>query len=266
MEIRFTPASQAAPSELKQLADTMRRRITDEHLKGATVAVSGSSIVARGLRADQSRLTALGTRGILQFRLVLAQGTGGPGDTTGEPTAASPGPSSSPSSRQLAAGLTQTGWEAFLAKDCVKAAQPTLDTDMEASQQIAACSQDGKTKYLLDVSSIDGRDVTAASATPEKTSSEVLTGNWQVNLSLKDPGKTAFRQITAQLAGTGGQFAIVMDGIVYTAPTVYAAIDDGEAQITGNFTQASATDLAAVLKDGVLPVPLVVGDIVETKQ
>jgi preprotein translocase subunit SecD len=49
------------------------------------------------------------------------------------------------------------------------------------------------------------------------------------------------------------QLAIVLDGRVVSAPVIQEAITGGSAQITGNFTQQEATDLANVLKFGALP-------------
>ena len=49
------------------------------------------------------------------------------------------------------------------------------------------------------------------------------------------------------------QFAVVLDGVVQSAPRVQTAITNGQAQITGNFTAESAAELANILKFGALP-------------
>ena len=54
----------------------------------------------------------------------------------------------------------------------------------------------------------------------------------------------------------GNRFAIVLDGVVVSAPGVNEAIPGGQAQITGQFTQDEAQDLANVLKFGALPLDL----------
>ena len=53
-----------------------------------------------------------------------------------------------------------------------------------------------------------------------------------------------------------GRISIWMDDIMLSAPTVQATITDGKAQISGNFTSASATQLAEKINAGALPVPL----------
>jgi preprotein translocase subunit SecD len=56
------------------------------------------------------------------------------------------------------------------------------------------------------------------------------------------------------LASPQNQFAITLDGLVITAPATNAVITNGQAQITGSFTQETATVLADQLKYGALPI------------
>jgi preprotein translocase subunit SecD len=57
------------------------------------------------------------------------------------------------------------------------------------------------------------------------------------------------------------QAAIVLDGLVYSAPRINEAINTGTAQITGNFTQEDAADLSNVLKYGALPLAFDRGEV-----
>lgn len=50
--------------------------------------------------------------------------------------------------------------------------------------------------------------------------------------------------------------AIVLDGVVYSAPNVQNKIDGGSTQITGNFTASDTKDLANVLQSGKMPAPI----------
>ena len=52
------------------------------------------------------------------------------------------------------------------------------------------------------------------------------------------------------------QFAMVLDGKVLSAPVFQAVLNDGNAQITGNFSMEEATELALLLRAGSLPAPL----------
>jgi preprotein translocase subunit SecD len=76
---------------------------------------------------------------------------------------------------------------------------------------------------------------------------------WAVDLSFKSQARNTFADVTKELAGTGRTFAIVLDGKVLSAPQVTTPILDGNAQITGKFTQSEARSLSNSLKYGALP-------------
>jgi preprotein translocase subunit SecD len=63
------------------------------------------------------------------------------------------------------------------------------------------------------------------------------------------------------LPSPANQVAIVLDGLVVSAPVINEAIPSGNAQITGNFTQVEAQDLANVLKYGALPLAFDRGEV-----
>ena len=66
-------------------------------------------------------------------------------------------------------------------------------------------------------------------------------------------GASVWARLTKE--NIGKQVAIVLDGMVYSYPTVQSEISGGSSQITGNFTLEEAEDLANVLKSGKLPAP-----------
>ncbi len=78
-----------------------------------------------------------------------------------------------------------------------------------------------------------------------------------VSMTMNPNGARAWAKITAAAAAKQpqGRIAIVLDKYVYTAPTVQGEIPNGNSQITGNFTNEEAKDLANVLKAGSLPAP-----------
>ncbi|MCR6651765.1 MAG: protein translocase subunit SecD [Cellvibrionaceae bacterium] len=77
-----------------------------------------------------------------------------------------------------------------------------------------------------------------------------------VNFRLDTEGARRFADITTN--NIGRPFAIVLDGKVITAPVIRSAITGGSGEISGNFTSASANDLALLLRAGALPAPLTV--------
>ena len=80
-----------------------------------------------------------------------------------------------------------------------------------------------------------------------------MGNSWIVNFTLNDQGAALFGPFTA--SHIGRPLAIVLDGIVLSAPTINAALTDG-GMIEGSFTQDEAQNLALQLRYGALPVPL----------
>jgi len=80
-------------------------------------------------------------------------------------------------------------------------------------------------------------------------------GNYLIDFTLKDSGKTVFADYTTK--HIGDYLAIVLDGTIISAPSVNGAITGGQGQISGgNFTYTTANNLAIQLRYGSLPVPL----------
>jgi preprotein translocase subunit SecD len=74
-----------------------------------------------------------------------------------------------------------------------------------------------------------------------------------VSFSLNADGARKFGAATE--ANIGKQLAIVLDGRVFSAPTIQSRISD-EGRISGQFTQQEAQDLSLVLRSGALPASL----------
>jgi protein-export membrane protein SecD len=78
--------------------------------------------------------------------------------------------------------------------------------------------------------------------------------NPQVALRFDDEGSKLFADLTRD--NIGKQIAILIDGQIVSAPTVQSEIANGQAVITGNFTQKEAKELVSRLNEGALPVPI----------
>ncbi len=78
-------------------------------------------------------------------------------------------------------------------------------------------------------------------------------GNPAVSMAMNTEGARKWALLTKQ--NIGKSVAIVLDGYVYSAPTVNAEITGGRSQITGRFTPEQSKDLANVLKSGKMPAP-----------
>ncbi len=107
---------------------------------------------------------------------------------------------------------------------------------------------------LYALRSIDGKPAMdgASVATAQENYSQ-NGANAEVNLTMTANGTSQWAQLTGQ--NVGKPIAIVLDGLVYSAPNVNAKIEGGNSVITGNFTIQEAQDLANVLKSGKVPAP-----------
>ncbi|WP_229691167.1 protein translocase subunit SecD, partial [Sphaerisporangium melleum] len=134
--------------------------------------------------------------------------------------------------------------------DCTKKdrGQGTQDNP---DKQIAACSTEGDARYILEKAAVKGTEVAGATSGVDST-----TGEWIVQVTFKSKGASEFAKVTGQITSAQqprNQLAMVLDGLVISAPVIEEPIPGGQARISGSFTQKSATDLANQLKYGALP-------------
>lgn len=80
-----------------------------------------------------------------------------------------------------------------------------------------------------------------------------ISGQPEVSMSMNTDGARRWAALTK--ANTGRAIAIVLDGSVYSAPSVNGEISGGQSSITGNFTIEDTKDLANTLKSGRMPAP-----------
>ncbi|MEG2849208.1 MAG: protein translocase subunit SecD, partial [Bacteroidales bacterium] len=95
---------------------------------------------------------------------------------------------------------------------------------------------------------LDGGVITDATVSYNSTG-----GAPGVDMAMNAEGARIWARITAD--NVGKSVAVVLDGMVYSYPTVQTEISGGRSAITGNFTITEAEDLANVLKSGKLPAP-----------
>ncbi len=127
----------------------------------------------------------------------------------------------------------------------------------EPDQPLIACDPENGMKYLLGPVDVPGTHIDDADFGMEQTGQGVSTGRWAVNLSFDAEGREEFADSSTRLYGLQGernQFAIMLDGQVISAPSMNAPITDGNAQITGNFTEEEARNLSEQLRYGSLPI------------
>ena len=196
--------------------------------------------------------------------------------SSASPTAASPAPSTSATVpdntppplvsglplRQSLQGIdkeTLAQFSSFVCPAADKVKAVVDDTDANKDKAIPACDHRGN-KYLLGPQLFPGDQIRKATAGLVTQSAS----DWQVNLELKGDGADIFSRATTAVvkyASPFNQIAVVLDGVVESAPVIQGAITGGQAQISGNFTEAEATDLAKILEFGALPVAFTVDTV-----
>ena len=129
----------------------------------------------------------------------------------------------------------------FKAMWSVKASAMDPNQNIFELVAIKASSRDGKAP-------LDGGSVTDARISYGNTG-----GSPSVSMSMNAEGANVWARMTKE--NIGKQIAIVLDGMVYSYPTVNSEITGGSSEISGNFTVEEAEDLANVLKSGKLPAP-----------
>ena len=152
----------------------------------------------------------------------------------------------------------QEAIDAYNAFTCPQDGTP-VNVEDDPKKPLVTCEWDPETKvaqkYLLSAAMIEGNQLDSAAAQIPQNSV-----NYVVSLDFDGDGTDAFSKISEALVCPSGtvppcrQFAVVLDGQVLSAPTMNSLITNGQAQIEGNFTQASAKSLATSLKYGALPV------------
>jgi len=111
---------------------------------------------------------------------------------------------------------------------------------------LITCSQDGQYVYLLDKAIMSGEQIENASSGLDQQQ-----GQYVVDVQFKSEGSKIWADYTA--ANVGTETAFVLDSKVVSAPQIREPIPGGNTQITGDFNEQTARELANVLKYGSLP-------------
>jgi len=97
-------------------------------------------------------------------------------------------------------------------------------------------------------------ELSGAEIADARVSIDSRYNEYAVTLKFNNKGARKFDKLTN--AHVGERFAIILEGVVQSAPVIRERIAGGTAQITGSFTSEDARDLAIVLRAGALPAPV----------
>jgi len=145
----------------------------------------------------------------------------------------------------------------------VVSAEPTVDPNLaggdpsDPTATVIARNADGSEIYQL------GPAFASGEVFNSDAQADIIQGGWGVRVTLKGGAAGAdLWNVGASQCFSGGatcptrRMAIVLDGVVQSAPTVNQPSFSGGVDITGSFSESEAKDLARVLKSGALPVRL----------
>ena len=254
---RVTPGQTLTQEQVDQTVEIIRARVDAFGVAEAEVTTqgqgAGANVVVSIPGATSSQiLDSLRSTAKLNFRPVLQVAGGVPSDTTAVSATVPVLPIEATDQAALAS--------AFASLDCTKEGALKGGNPDDAAKFTVTCDRNGAGKYLLGPAQVRGEQISNAVAGLPQNS----TGGWEVSLELDSSGAKAFATATQQLSANPSptnQFAIVLDGLVVSAPQVNEPILGGRASITGNFTAKEASNLANVLKYGALPVTLDVASV-----
>ena len=260
--------------QLAQTVAIIRQRVDGVGVAEAEVTVQGSgegaAIIVSVPDVSQERLVELvGRTALLDFRPVWSISGPAPEslDDTANPAPAPTGDDTATSAQIVQAADNTPEYQAEVAAlDCLDPINQAGGSPDDPKLWLGTCDKDGAAKYSLQPAFIEGTNVTDAVAQLPQQG----VGGWVVSLTFDSEGARALATASQELyalpdCAPGGAspcnaFAIVLDGVVVSAPRFNEPIIGGQAQIEGDFTATEAQDLANVLSYGALPVTL---DVVE---
>ncbi|MGH3665708.1 MAG: protein translocase subunit SecD [Egibacteraceae bacterium] len=242
------PGQQVNDDVLSQTVSIIRNRIDALGVAEPDIAQQGQTVIVQlpGLTDREQAEDVIGQTAQLQFRPVLERiPPGAPRyDEVGRPC------------DELSEAVPPPNRRLVLCERALEEGGPENPAPDELPR-------DQWPKLRVGPVAVAGADVDSARATPDQT-----TGlNWQVDLDLNREGGRAFAEVTGELAckpagDVQRQFAIVLDGVVQSAPEVSAevlcdqGITGGQAVITVGGGEQDAKELALVLRTGALPIQL----------
>ncbi len=263
-QIILTPTisdgSSATLEQLNQAATIIRQRVDGSGVAEATVTVQGEQniVVAIPGTPSETTLQLIKASALLEFRPVITFAANTPVTESAvvDYESLNDTPATTPVNASDAAWVTERVQAQFENLDCTKAFREAGQVD-DPAKPLVTCDETLIYKYVLGPVEVQGLNISDAFAGTITTTTGASTNDWAVNLEFDATGTEAFGAVTSRLFGLPSpqnQFAITLDGVVITAPSTNAVITNGRAQITGNFTQETATVLADQLKYGALPI------------
>ena len=253
--------------QLQQAVEIIRQRVDASGVSESQITTQGSDniVVALPGNPDQAQRDRIESSAQMQLRPVLyttvpaTSFIGEDGEETPYPTpdaSLNATPTVEPTDASDLNWLTEELLAEATSYNCSDESNDAAHAPSD--QPLVTCDQEGRS-YILGPVEINGSEIADASSGVNPQN-----GQWVVNIEFSNKpvggeelsGAKKFTNISERLVNLSGvqnQFAFVLDGTVISAPGMNDVITGGSAQISGNFTDATAKTLADQLRFGALP-------------
>jgi preprotein translocase subunit SecD len=276
--VTLQPEGDFTPSALNQAVEIIEQRVNSLGVSEPEITRQGDNVVVNlpGVNDQQKALDIIGRQGELLLRPVLQAGTLNtdtattiPGtntsvvdttvvDTTIAATEGGPGSMRSRGAATTIPAGTDTTVPASSDSTVPAIADSNISVSEDTTDPYANAvllGQNGEA-YLVGPAGASGKVFT------NNAQAVINNGNWTVTVELRKgaEGEDLWNALTTRCFNRDAtcptaRIAIALDGTVISAPTVQEAVfTGGNVQISGDFSQSEARDLAKILEFGAVPV------------
>ena len=276
--VTLQPEGEFTPSALNQAVEIIEQRVNSLGVSEPEITRQGDNVVVNlpGVNDQQKALDIIGRQGELLLRPVLQAGTLNtdtattiPGtntsvvdttvvDTTIAATEGGPGSMRSRGAATTIPAGTDTTVPASSDSTVPAVAESNISVSEDTTDPYANAvllGQNGEA-YLVGPAGASGKVFT------NNAQAVINNGNWTVTVELRKgaEGEDLWNALTTRCFNRDAtcptaRIAIALDGKVISAPTVQEAVfTGGNVQISGDFSQSEARDLAKILEFGAVPV------------
>ena len=283
--VTLQPEGDFTPSALAQAVDIISQRVNALGVSEPEITRQGDNVVVNlpGVNDQQKALDIIGRQGELLLRPVLQAGTLNtdtsttiPGtetsvvdtsvvDTTIAATEGGPGSLRSRGAATTIPASTDTTVPASSDSTLPGASESNISISEDTTDPNANAvllGQNGEA-YLVGPAGATGKVFT------NNAQAVINNGNWTVTVELRKgaEGEDLWNALTTKCFSRDAtcptaRIAIALDGTVISAPTVQEAVfTGGNVQISGDFSQSEARDLAKILEFGAVPVKFKVATV-----
>ena len=255
VSVVLAPSKPVAEDTIEQSVEIIRNRVDALGVAEPDISRQGDAIVVQlpGVKDQQRAIDIVGDTAELRFRPVI-EVLPPPGATT---TTSAPATTTTtaPGAPPPAPGETTT-----TTSSTTTTVPGTTSREEDTPEAVVVLPELDETGEPVALYRLGPTRLTGNALADAQASFDANTNAWAVDFTMTDEGGPQFDTLAAELVSQpppGNQLGIVLDGVVVSAPTIQTGNFGGRGQISGDFTEDEAKDLALVLRFGALPVELV---------